>query len=171
MSVGVKRNKAPSDFGAIDQQITFRQAPTVSHMLGEIVWVLAQSPAHKHFSLADLEWLVVPPLMLEQYKVFRDGGKTPIGVALWAYLDEEAEKRLEQEPARLLPGQWKSGDRLWLVELAAPFATKENIMREKMVADLAMTNLSENVINYHAFDADNARKIRKSISQPNKHGA
>lgn len=83
VSVGVNRNKVLSNPDTVDRQITFRQAPTVSHMLGEMVWVLAQSPAHKHFSLADLEWLVIPPLMLEQYKVFRDNGKAPVGVALW----------------------------------------------------------------------------------------
>lgn len=151
MSVSVKTNKTLSDSDTVDQQITFRQAPTVSHMLGEIVWVLAQSPAHRHFSLADLEWLVVPPLMLEQYKVFRDDRKAPIGVALWAYLDEKAERRLAQEPARLHPDQWKSGASLWLVELAAPFATKENMMRERMLVDV-YENVLRRPMRFHKLE-------------------
>jgi len=37
---------------------------TIGRMLGEIVCLMSQSPAHKHFSLADLEWLVMPALAL-----------------------------------------------------------------------------------------------------------
>ncbi|MGD1955582.1 MAG: toxin-activating lysine-acyltransferase [Sphingomonadales bacterium] len=44
---------------------------TVSHMLGELTWLLTQSPTHRHFTFADMEWMILPPLMLEQYRVFR----------------------------------------------------------------------------------------------------
>ena len=37
--------------------------PTVAHMLGELVWILSQSPTHKHFSISDLEWLVMPAIL------------------------------------------------------------------------------------------------------------
>jgi len=40
-------------------------------MLGELTWLLTQSATHKHFTFADLEWMILPPLMLEQYRVFR----------------------------------------------------------------------------------------------------
>jgi len=42
---------------------------TIGRMLGDIVWLMSQSPAHKHFSLADLEWMVMPPLALGQYRI------------------------------------------------------------------------------------------------------
>ena len=71
--------------------------PTVSHMLGELTWVLSQSPAHKHFAIGDLEWLVMPAILLEQFRVFH-GDKHPLGFALWAYLSEEAETRMAAAP-------------------------------------------------------------------------
>lgn len=46
------------------------QKPTVSHMLGELTWLLSQSASHKHFAIGDLEWLVMPAILLEQFRVF-----------------------------------------------------------------------------------------------------
>ena len=125
--------------------------PTVSHMLGEITWLLTQSPTHKHFALADLEWLVMPPLLLEQYRVFH-GETTPVGVALWASLSAEAEAKLNAGVGRLRPDEWKSGDRLWLVDLIAPFATPDNKMVEAMLADLMSTALKGQRFKFHKTD-------------------
>ena len=38
---------------------------TVAAVLGEIIWLMTQSPRHKMLPLADLEWLVMPPVLLE----------------------------------------------------------------------------------------------------------
>ena len=128
-----------------------RNKPTVSHMLGEITWLLTQSPTHKHFALADLEWLVMPPLLLEQYRVFH-GETTPVGVALWASLSAEAEAKLNAGVGRLRPDEWKSGDRLWLVDLITPFATPDNKMVEQMLADLMKTALKGQRFKFHKTD-------------------
>ena len=37
---------------------------TVSHLLGEMTWLLTQSPLHRAFSIGDIEWLVMPALIL-----------------------------------------------------------------------------------------------------------
>jgi len=59
----------------------------------------------------------------------------PLGVALWGRLSAEAEAKVETGE-RLDPNDWKSGDRLWLLELITPFATPENKLGEAMLADL-----------------------------------
>ena len=114
-------------------------APTVSHMLGEMTWLLTQSPLHRALTLGDLEWLVMPALLAEQFYVFRDGER-PIGLALWARTTAEGEAKLERgmvEPTnRLTLDEWQNGDRVWLIDLVAPFATAENQHREVMMADL-----------------------------------
>jgi cytolysin-activating lysine-acyltransferase len=84
---------------------------TVARMLGEIVWVLTQSPTHKHFALSDLKWMVMPPLSLEQYRIFRAGTR-PLGVAFWAYLSDEAEQKLLSGAGRLRPDEWAVGMRI-----------------------------------------------------------
>ncbi|MDZ5650024.1 toxin-activating lysine-acyltransferase [Nitrospirillum sp. BR 11828] len=112
---------------------------TVSHLFGEIVWLLTQSPLHRHLKLADLEWLVMPPLLAEQVRIYRDGAK-PVGVVTWGYLSEEAEARLTAGE-RPQVADWKSGDRCWIIDLVAPTATAENLLAPRMLDDLRQTAL------------------------------
>lgn len=69
------------------------------------------------------------PLKLRQFRVFYKD-KTPIGYACWAYVSDEVEERLTAGANRLRPEDWKSGDRLWLVDLCAPFGGDESILKE-----------------------------------------
>jgi cytolysin-activating lysine-acyltransferase len=130
---------------------------TVSHMFGEIVWLMSQSAAHKHFAIADLEWMVMPALLLNQYRLFHHEGR-PIGAALWAFLSEEAEARLSLNPVRLRPDEWKSGDRCWLVDLIAPGATAENRYASVMLDDLRRTVLKGLRFSFNTTDIQIGKK-------------
>lgn len=144
--------------------------PTIAAVLGEIAWLMSQSPAHRQLFIADLEWLIMPPLLLGQFRLFHapaaapshaavqsppitgmatsgavpaSGGASretqrPIGVVLWALVDAEVEARLAAGGARLRPQDWRSGDRLWVVEViaAAGAAAPGAPLAEAMVADL-----------------------------------
>lgn len=90
---------------------------------GEIVTLLMRSPADKHHSLADLEWLVVPAVARGQYALAEaqskeTGAVSPVGAVLWAFVSEEVEKRLSDlsAPLRLKPNEWRSGDIPWIVQ-------------------------------------------------------
>jgi cytolysin-activating lysine-acyltransferase len=124
-------------------------------MLGEMTWLLTQSPLHRALAIGDLEWLVMPALLHEQFYVFRDG-EQPVGLALWAKCNKTAEAKLERgmiEPAnRLTLEEWKSGDQVWLVDLIAPFANAENKQREIMIADLISGPLAGQAFNFHQTD-------------------
>lgn len=102
---------------------------TVASVMGEIVWLLTQSSPHKHLFLADLEWLVMPPVLLSQYRIFRVQDR-PVGVAFWAFLTEEAEARLKGGNPRLRADEWKAGDRAWLIDLVAPFGQAEVMLKD-----------------------------------------
>lgn len=97
--------------------------------VGQIVWLMTQSPAHKNFFISDLEWMVMPPMLLRQFRIF-PGKSQPMGVALWASLSPEVEKRLEAGGTRLAPNEWKSGDSVWLVDLIAPFGHQETMLED-----------------------------------------
>lgn len=139
--------------------------PTVSHLLGEMTWLLTQSPLHRGFAIGDLEWLVMPALIHQQFYIFRDGDK-PVGLALWAKCGPDAETKLEGgmiEPEnRLTLDEWASGDVFWLVDLIAPFADKENQQREIMIADLISGPLKGKAFNFHQTDPQTGqRSVRK----------
>ena len=83
-----------------------------------------RSSRHKHYSIADLEWLVLPPLLtgnfsIAEAKSSKNGVSVPVAVALWASVSREVDKRLSanvDKPMRLRPSEWRSGDILWLVD-------------------------------------------------------
>ena len=89
-------------------------------MLGEIAWLMTQSPRHKAMALGDLEWLVMPAILLRQFRIFYSG-EQPVGVALWALVDDLVAKRIDANDRRLTAVEWKSGAILRIIELVAPF--------------------------------------------------
>ena len=89
---------------------------------GEIVSLLMRSPADKHHTLADLEWLIAPAVMRGQFAVAEaqskeTGATAPIGAVLWAFVSEEVDARLTDlaTPMRLKPDEWRSGDIPWII--------------------------------------------------------
>lgn len=110
---------------------------TVAGVLGEIAWLMTQSPTHKGFFISDLEWMIMVPVMLQQFRLFYDKDK-PIGVALYARVNDEVEERLKAGNAHLRPQDWKCGSKLWIVEIIAPFGGHEAMMqdfKEKLFSD------------------------------------
>ncbi len=112
---------------------------TVSQVFGELTWLVSQSPRHAAFHVADLTWLLMPPIAARQFHLFRDGNR-PVGAALWAAPPPAAEERIAKQPLspqnRLEVDEWTGGERLWLAELLAPSATAENRQIEVMLGDL-----------------------------------
>ena len=102
---------------------------TVAGVLGEITWLLTQSPAHKGLFVSDIEWMIMVPVMLQQFRLFYDKDK-PVGVVLWAKIDEEVEARLKAGNARMRPQDWKSGETLWIIEIIAPFGGHLEMMKD-----------------------------------------
>jgi cytolysin-activating lysine-acyltransferase len=159
---------------------------TIAEALGQIVWLLSQSPTHRELRIRDLEWSFMPAVALEQFRIFRFGPlpgsenldpatfaasglskqaleQTPLGVAIWAKLSEAAEAKLEKGE-HLSPAEWRSGDRVWLVELISPFATPANKLSETMLRDLMQGPFRTTPFSLHRTDPATGRRDRVSIS-------
>jgi cytolysin-activating lysine-acyltransferase len=122
--------------GGADPQTANRSATApVEAVFGQVVWLMMNTPQFRHVFVADLEWMVLPPILLNQYRLFRADNRT-VGFAAWAYLSEAAEARLQQANPRLAPVDWKGGDRLWLIDVFAPFGHQEALLAE--VRDIAL---------------------------------
>jgi cytolysin-activating lysine-acyltransferase len=141
--------------------------PTVSHLLGEMTWLLSQSPLHRGLSIGDLDWLVMPALLHRQFYLFRDGDK-PVGLAMWAKCGPAAVAKLEGgmiEPAnRLTLEEWINGDQIWLVDLVAPFATRDNKQREIMIADLITGPLKGQEFRFHQTDPQTGKRAVQMVA-------
>jgi cytolysin-activating lysine-acyltransferase len=157
---------------------------TVAEALGQITWLFTQSPLHKHLPIGDLEWSVMPAILHEQFRVFRFGhlealdgvaaedylpGLTrdgleqmPLGVAFWGHLSEAAEAKV-QVGERLTMEDWKSGDRLWLLELISPFTTPENKLTEAMFADMLTGPFKGKAFSLHRNDPATGARVKITL--------
>ena len=63
----------PSNTSAVPelsrQQIGEAMSKLISAHIGDICVVMSRSPAHKHYSIADIEWKVLPAVLSGQFYV------------------------------------------------------------------------------------------------------
>jgi hemolysin-activating ACP:hemolysin acyltransferase len=114
---------------------------TLWRTLGEVVAILSVAPGYKFFTLADLDWMVLPPLVAKQARLAHQGDR-PIGVVLWAMLDNETAAQMLDPRFRLRPDQWTSGPNPWvtdLVHLGGPNSDLESAMLNDVRAQLPNT--------------------------------
>ena len=103
--------------------------PDQASLLGQVAWLMMQSPVHRHLFLADLEYRVAPPLMLQQFRLYRRDN-VPVAFVSWALLTEEVEKRVQSGAWRLQRADWRAGDRLWVVDLVAPHGGLDAVLKD-----------------------------------------
>ena len=140
--------------GQIANQQVAGNEKTVSHILGEITWLMSQSAVHKQMFIGDLEWFAMPAVLLEQFRVF-SGPNSPVAVVFWARINEETEQRLLNGGMKLRPDEWKNGDRLWLLELVAPFGGQDEILH-----DLSKNVFKGESFKFHYVDDNGQRQVK-----------
>lgn len=106
-----------------------RQALSLLPVLGHVTWLMLQQGATRNTLLGDLEWRVMPPLLLKQARVHMQGD-APLAYVSWALLSEEAAARYRAAPHRLAAADWKSGDQVWLVDLFTPFGGAQDLLKQ-----------------------------------------
>ena len=98
-------------------------------LLGAVSWLMMQQSATRHTLLSQLEWRVMPALVLDQAKLFmRDNA--PVAYVSWARLSEDVAKRYQQAPHHLSAFDWKSGEQIWIVDLCTPFGGMQEVMKD-----------------------------------------
>lgn len=100
-------------------------------MRGYVAYLMARQTEYREYPLATMsDWLELP-IALGQIQVFFDPvSNAPVGYATWAWLSAEVERRWLDEPSTLLHySEWNEGDRLWIMDLVAPFGHGADIAR------------------------------------------
>ncbi len=114
--------------------------------VGPVLLLYMQSSHRRYQFISDLEWLLMPPLISGQCKLFMKK-EYPTSFISWAFLNEEAEKRLFQNGGKLRPEDWNCGDKVWVIDIVAPFGGVEH-----MLHDLQTTEFPDQVIHLAAPD-------------------
>ena len=106
----------------------------LNEAFGQIVMALAGIPRYRHMSLADLQTLVLDPLVRDRIAIAsarpEDGDKSatgvPAGLAIWGSVSEAVDEKIQEQvkagvfPVRLKAEDWVSGDKVWLFDVIAP---------------------------------------------------
>ncbi|CCQ73381.1 protein of unknown function [Magnetospira sp. QH-2] len=58
-------------------------ARSVAEVLGQVVLLAMRSTNMRHLFIADLEWTLLPPILLKQFRLYRSNGDV-VGFASWA---------------------------------------------------------------------------------------
>ncbi len=106
-----------------DKAQNFWRGKLAAANFANAVALFLRSPAHRHYTLADLEWCLLPALGFSQFMAAEtklpDGQAVPVALVLWARVSAEVDARLSaapRYPIRLHPNEWRSGDVIWIVD-------------------------------------------------------
>jgi hemolysin-activating ACP:hemolysin acyltransferase len=156
---------APAEAAAVKARAG-RDAATLRNAWAftQVVGVLMRSPNYRRYTLSDLEWLVIPPLLAGQFRIGQakadknQRSVTPVAVVLWASVSAEVDKKLmesEQSSVQLKPEEWKSGDILWLMHAAG-----ETRFVRQVVDELTKTTLKGRQVKVRTYDPVGKSKIQ-----------
>lgn len=98
-------------------------------VLGEMVWLYSHSKLHEKWQISSIHRWLLPALETKQFRIYHRGTK-PVGFVSWAWLNESVETAYVLNTSSLRPNSWRSGDRLWFIDLVAPFGDATAICRD-----------------------------------------
>ena len=106
-----------------------KQALAKLPLLGPAFWLFARDQHLRFTFIADLDWRLLPPLVLDQCRLYSKADM-PWAFATWAFVSDAVDQRLRSSAPVIAPHEWKSGERPWLIDVVAPFGDAEQVARE-----------------------------------------
>jgi cytolysin-activating lysine-acyltransferase len=104
-------------------------------VFAQVTMAMMSTPRYRHHTLAELQHLVLEPMIRDRIAVAsppqKEGEPEPLpaGIAIWAKASDEVDKKIREQikagafPVRLKAEDWDSGEIAWLLDVIAP--TKE----------------------------------------------
>ena len=86
----------------------------------KIISLLLMSKIHRRWYIGDIDGLIIPPLILKQYRLFHQDDKL-VGFVSWALLTDEVAEGFKTRTIKLQPDDWNAGKQLWMMDFIAPF--------------------------------------------------
>lgn len=123
-------------------------------ILGPALWLYARDPLRKFTFMADIDWILLPPVVLDQCRLYTKD-EIPFAFFTWAQVSDAVDQRLRSGILRVAPHEWQSGEHLWLIDAVAPFG-----QLDEMIAELHKTNFSGQKISALIPDAAQGNQLK-----------
>lgn len=117
----------------LDDEVLAKIAGLRQHVresFGKVAMSMMMLPRYRHQTLADLQHLVLDPLIRDRIAIAQRAGEGLVsqdiaGVAIWASVSEEVDAKIREQiaagtwPVRLKSEDWNSGSINWLLDVIA----------------------------------------------------
>jgi cytolysin-activating lysine-acyltransferase len=110
-------------------------------ILGPALWLYARDPARKFMFVGDMDWALLPPVVLDQCRLYSKNG-LPYAFFTWAKVSEQIDARLRGSQPRLAPHEWQSGEHVWIIDAVAPFGQLEEALADLIAQHLKGVKVS-----------------------------
>ena len=100
-------------------------------LLGPALWLFARDPQRRFTFIADIDWRLMPPLVLDQCQLYKKQD-LPWGFCTWANVSDAVDARLRSQAPLIAPHEWRSGENAWLVDVVAPFGDADALIQESI---------------------------------------
>jgi cytolysin-activating lysine-acyltransferase len=110
-------------------------------LLGPAAWLFGRDELKRFTFMADIDWLLLPPLVLDQCKLYSKQ-EIPWAFFTWAFVNDSVHARLQSAEAKIAPHEWKSGQHPWIISAIAPFGDMESLL-----ADVCKSSLAGKTVN------------------------
>lgn len=98
-------------------------------ILGPALWLYAKDPIKKFMFLGDTDWAVLPPIILDQCRLYTKN-ELPYAFITWALVNDAVAARLKSGQPKIAPHEWQTGDQVWIIDAVAPFGQLDETLRE-----------------------------------------
>ena len=97
--------------------------------LEKTLQLLNTSPIHKKYTVSDINRLVIPPLKLNQYRIYEENSFPKCYIS-WAFFNPEVTQKYVTENYRIQEDDWNCGDMFWLVNVISPYKGTSQYIRQ-----------------------------------------
>lgn len=129
-------------------------------IVGRISTLLMHSKMHRHFSMTDFRDIILPPVHLNQFRLYQNAQQEAIGLVVWGYFSESVEARFLKGQAVFSLEEWRSGQKLYITD----FITKGSGEVTKQIVSDLKNNIFPNDIAY-ALRFDQPGQHRGRVSR------
>lgn len=98
-------------------------------VLGPAIWLYARDSMRKHMFVGDIDWALLPPIVLDQCRLYTKD-KLPYAFVTWALVNDMVDQRLRGGVPKIAPHEWQSGPHIWLIDVVAPFGHTDEVIED-----------------------------------------
>ncbi|WP_170419304.1 toxin-activating lysine-acyltransferase [Ruegeria atlantica] len=102
--------------------------PERMKQIGQICFLVSQSRLHGAMRYRQIERRLFYPLSIGQGRLFMQGENAPLSFVTWAWVNEEVDARLTNDPDDIKPNEWNCGEHLWFMDFIAPYGRVREII-------------------------------------------